>query len=150
MLWTVAPAPKPHLVLPSFRAAVAKPLPILYSGIKCCTRMTKAGHKCIQVGKDYDSTACWPGWLNDSLLVWQTSLLVDRLSRLADSPILKGVEGIVFGQWGFARPTTKSDISEEENTKTLQGSEGAEEEGRRAPMPFYSEVQRCWYSADSS
>ncbi|KAI9520997.1 hypothetical protein NQZ68_010698 [Dissostichus eleginoides] len=51
------------------------------------------------------------------------------------------VECIVFGQRGHARPTTKSDISAEEKTITLQGSEGAGEEGRRDPMPFRSKVQ---------
>lgn len=64
--------------------------------------------------------------------------------------LLKQVECIVFGQRGHARPTTKSDISAEEKTKTLQGSEGAEEQGRRSPMPFYSEVQGGRLSAHLS
>lgn len=38
-------------------------------------------------------------------------------------------------------PQQKVTSAQRKKTKTLQGSEGAEEEGRRAPRTFYSEKE---------
>jgi len=108
-------------------------------------------------------TSCWFNWLLTRFVDLLVASLAEQLGWLTSLVSSLACSGIFFctimetGRvhcLGTKRPCTAHDKKwhqcKGKTTKTLQGRGGAEEEGRRSPRTFYSEVQGSWYSAHLS